>query len=133
MRNNQYVLIWIFKFKNALWTKYELIVAEILLKTYECDYLLMDARRDMYFLGTKDETKLIYKKDLNIDFSDKKLLCDKNCHLSFDNAICFEKENKDIANTMIELSIKKYNNTQDKSIFNPISIQANYIQTPPIF
>ena len=107
--------------------------SEILLNAYNCDYLLMDARRDMYFLGTKDKIELIYKKELNIDFSNKKLLCDKNCFVDFPNSICFENENLDISKTIIKLAIDKFVNSKDKSEFDAIKVQANYIQTPPIF
>ena len=39
----------------------------------------------------------------------------------------------DLSKTMIELAIKKYQNSIDKSEFNYLKVEANYIQTPPVF
>ena len=39
--------------------------AEILLETYDSDALIMDARRDMFYLGDKNEIKLIYKNQIS--------------------------------------------------------------------
>jgi len=106
--------------------------ANILLNAYNKDVLLMDARRDMYFVGTKEKIELVYKDKLPI-FENKSILCDKNCAEIFNSATCFENENKNLGETMINLALEKYNQTQDKNIFNYLKLEANYIQTPPVF
>ena len=42
-------------------------------------------------------------------------------------------DEKDLSQTMIEIAIQKYEQTQDKEEFNYLKAEANYIQTPPIF
>jgi len=106
--------------------------AEILLNAFNKDILLMDARRDMYFVGTKEKIELVYKDKLP-NFNNKTLLCDKNCSEIFQNATCFENENKKLGEVMINLALEKYNQTQDKETFNYLKLEANYIQTPPVF
>jgi len=49
--------------------------ANILLNAYNKDVLLMDARRDMYFVGTKEKIELVYKDKLPI-FENKSILCE---------------------------------------------------------
>jgi len=106
--------------------------SEILLNAFSKDFLLMDARRDMYFLGTKEKIELIYKEKLP-SLNEETLLCDKNCLNEFKNATCFENENKKLGEVMINLAIEKFNQTQNKEEFNYLKLEANYIQTPPIF
>ncbi len=106
--------------------------SEILLTAYNKKYLVMDARRDMYFIGTKDNTELVYKDKININPNDE-ILCDKRSLELFSNAVCYENTQKDLAKTMIELTQEKYNNSKNKNEFNFMQIKANYIQTPPVF
>lgn len=105
--------------------------AEILLNAYNCDYLIMDARRDMFYLGTKDKIELIYKDSM--PKLEGKILCDKRSADTFQTAVCFEEKESDIGKTMLVLAENKYNATSDKNEFNYLNISANYIQTPPIF
>ena len=105
--------------------------AEILLDAYDCDYFLMDARRDMYYLGTKDKIELIYKDDLTQ--LQGKIVCDKRCTEKFKNAVCYEDNDTDLGKTMIKLAQNKYNNSTNKDEFNYLNVKANYIQTPPVF
>jgi len=105
--------------------------AEILLNAYNCDYLVMDARRDMFYLGTKDKIDLIYKD--SIPDLKGKILCDKRSKEKFQNAICFEEQEADIGKIMIKLAQDKYNNSINKDEFSYFNVNANYIQTPPIF
>lgn len=107
--------------------------AEILLTAFNKDVLLMDARRDMFFLGTKENIELIYKDKIEEKIHNKELLVDKNCSKIFKNAICFEEIDKNLGEIMVNLAIEKYNKTQDKNEFNYLKLKANYIQTPPIF
>ena len=106
--------------------------AEILLTAYNKKYLLMDARRDMYYFATKGNIELI-KKDAAPQIEQNNLLCDKRCFELYQNSTCFENDDKNLASTMIELSNKKFSLSKDKSEFNYSNIKANYIQTPPIF
>ncbi len=105
---------------------------EILLDAYEADYLVMDARRDMYYIGDKKETKLILKNDFKISDLNGKIVTDKRLKdiCENKNLICFEEENKDIAKTMLKIAQEKLNTQQD---FNYLNVRANYIQTPPVF
>ena len=91
----------------------------------------MDARRDMYYIGTKDKIELIYKD--KIPELRGKILSDKRSIDIVKNAICYEEQEKDIAKTMIKLALEKYNSSNDKNEFNYMRACANYIQTPPIF
>lgn len=106
--------------------------SEILLKTYNKKYLIMDARRDMYFIGTKDNIELKYKDKINLN-SNNEILCDKRSLELFPNATCYEEEEKDPTPVMIEITQEKYNNSKNKDEFNYMLIKANYIQTPPVF
>lgn len=107
--------------------------AEILLKAFNKKYLIMDARKDMFFVGTKEEIKLIQKDKLDNSLSEEDILCDKNCMQYFPNSVCFEKQDLDLGKVMIELAKEKYNNSKDKNEFNFLKLEANYIQTPPVF
>ena len=107
--------------------------SEILLTAFDKEILLMDARRDMFFVGDRENIELIYKDKIEEKIKNKSLLVDKNCAKIFENATCFELEDIDLSKTMIELAIKKYENTEDKDEFNYLKAEANYIQTPPIF
>lgn len=104
---------------------------EILLTAFDCDYLIMDARRDMYYIGTKEKTELVYKDKM--PELKGKILVDKRSSEIFKNTICFEDVEKDLGSIMIKLADKKYLNSKSKSEFNYLNINANYIQTPPIF
>lgn len=106
--------------------------AEILLNTYNKKYLIMDARRDMYFIGTKDNIELVYKDKINIA-NNKEILCDKRSLAIFPDAACYEDEELDISKTMIEIAQQKYINSNNKEEFNYLLTKANYIQTPPVF
>lgn len=106
---------------------------EILLNSYEADLLLMDARRDMYYLSDKNNTNLIYKDKIDDLIKNKKILCDKRSSSLSKNSICFEEIEKDLGKTMIKLALEKYSNANNKDDFNYLKIKANYIQTPPIF
>ena len=100
---------------------------EILLKAYNKEVLIMDARRDMYYFGTKEGTQLVSKDKI---FDCNNVLCDKRSLKLFKNALCFEEDEKDLAITMLDLTKEKYSLKKD---FNPLKVEANYIQTPPIF
>lgn len=105
--------------------------AEILLNAFDCDYLVMDARRDMYYIGTKEKIELIYKDKM--PKLEGKILVDKRSLEIFKNAACYEDIDKDLGKTMIELAGQKYLNSKSKDEFNYIRANANYIQTPPVF
>ena len=107
--------------------------AQILLNAYDRDILLMDARRDMFFVCTKDNIELVYKDNIDEKIKNKTILCDKNCKKIFENALCYEDLDKKLGEIMINLAMEKYANTSDKSEFNYLKLEANYIQTPPIF
>ena len=107
--------------------------SEILLNAFDCEILLMDARRDMYFIGTKENIELVYKNKIEEKISNKKLLTDERSKEMFENSICYETENKNLGEIMLELAKNKYQKETDKSKFNFINAEANYIQTPPIF
>lgn len=110
--------------------------AEILLQAHNSDVLIMDARRDMFYLGNKNEIKLIYKKQLTEELEklkNKKILLDKNSLKYCLNGILYEEIECNLAETMIKIAEEKYNKTENKKEFDCINIQANYIQTPPIF
>ena len=108
----------------------------ILLNAYEADLFLSDARRDMYFIGTKDKIDLIYKDKFDEtvnEISSKKVVCDKRLSKIVPNSICYEEHDFDLGKIMLKLAKEKYQNTSNKDIFNPMLIKANYIQTPPVF
>ena len=108
--------------------------ASILLFAYNCDKLIMDARRDMFFVGTTEKIELVLKNNIKNYISDKdKLLTDKNSTSLFSDAICYENCDKNIAINMLELGEKKLLNSKNKEEFNYMNIKANYIQTPPVF
>ena len=106
--------------------------AEILLKAYSADILLMDARRDMYYLGDNQKIELIYKEKIE-KYKDKKVVCDARCKGIIENSICFEENDYDIGRIILELAKEKYESTKNKEQFNPLNVKANYIQTPPVF
>jgi len=110
-----------------------LTTSEILLNAFDCDILLMDARRDMYFIGTKEKTELILKADIEQYLQNKKILTDKRSKDLCKNAICFEEIEKNLCETMLLLTKEKYLNNPNKEDFNHLKTEANYIQTPPIF
>ncbi len=105
--------------------------SEILLNAFDCDYLVMDARRDMYYLGTKEKIELIYKDKM--PKLEGKVLSDKRCFEIYNNSICFEDNDMDLGMVMIKLANEKYQNSKSKEEFNFINANANYIQTPPVF
>ncbi len=110
--------------------------AEILLETYDSDALIMDARRDMFYLGDKNEIKLIYKNQISNELEklkNKKIICDKNSSFLNPKSIIYENLEKNIAETMLHLAEKKYKESKNKDEFNYLNTKANYIQTPPIF
>ena len=119
--------------------------AQILLNTYNKKYLLLDARRDMFFISQKQdegerfsvsEIKLIYKNELEKYIKKEQfdeILCDLNSLKYVKGALCYENENKNIAITMISLAKEKYQNSKNKDEFNFMNLKANYIQTPPVF
>ncbi|MBQ8476655.1 tRNA (adenosine(37)-N6)-threonylcarbamoyltransferase complex dimerization subunit type 1 TsaB [bacterium] len=105
--------------------------AEILLNAHNCDYLIMDARRDMYYVADLNKIELVYK-DKMPDLEGR-ILCDKRSKDIFKNSICFEENELDLGKIMLKLAFEKYQNADDKSIFNYQRLNANYIQTPPVF
>lgn len=108
-----------------------LFTNEILLREFDCDLLITDARRDMFFISTKEDTQLIYKDKINeIDVKNKKILTDKRCSELFLSAVCYEDKEANLAKTMVDLALEKYAKGGD---FNYLKAQANYVQTPPIF
>ena len=107
--------------------------AEILLTAFKKDVLLMDARRDMYFLGAKEKIEIISKDKVADRLKNKTLLCDKNCFELYNNSTCFENENKNLGEVMINLVQEKYISSLNKEDFNYLKLEANYIQTPPVF
>ncbi len=111
----------------------DLNTAEILLTAFNCEALLMDARRDMYFIGTKEDIKLVYKDKIEDEIQNKKLLCDKRCFEVYPSSICFELEDKNLSSVMLKLTEDKFKNSKNVEEFNYLNIQANYIQTPPVF
>ncbi len=111
----------------------DLNTAEILLSAFNCEMLLMDARRDMYFIGTKENIELVYKDKVEDKIQNEKLLCDKRCFENHPNSICFENEDKNLSSIMLKLTEDKFKNSKNVEEFNYLNIQANYIQTPPVF
>ena len=107
--------------------------SEILLNTYNAQILLMDARRDMYYLGDENGIELIYKDKIPSSINTKKVVCDKRSKDMVQNAVCFEEVEGDIAQTMLELAKSKYKNSPNKEEFNYLKVCPNYIQTPPVF
>lgn len=110
--------------------------SEILLNAYNCDYLIMDARRDMYFKCDKDSIELIKKDELEKyinNINNSKTVCDKRSLELFNKAVCFENTEIDLGKTIIKLAKEKYENSKNKEDFNYMNIKANYIQTPPVF
>lgn len=107
--------------------------AEILLSAFNKDVLIMDARRDMFFFGTKENIELVQKEKIKELTQNKTIVCDKNSIVNFENAICYEDNDINLGEVMVDLACKKYEQTQDKSVFNYINLKANYIQTPPVF
>lgn len=107
--------------------------AEILLNAYNMGYLVMDARRDMFFIATKNNIELKLKNEVVENYKDEKVLCDKNSQGYFKNSVCYEDLKENIALTMIKLAKEKYNNSTSKDEFYYLKAQANYIQTPPVF
>ena len=109
--------------------------AEILLKAYDSDLLLMDARRDMFYLGDKEKTELVYKSKIKDELNKrnpKKIISDKNSSQIFSNTVCYENTEKDLGKVMLNIAHEKYLNSKDPKEFNYLNITANYIQTPPI-
>ena len=107
--------------------------SEILLSAFDKEILLMDARRDMFFIGTKENIELIAKDLVQEKIKNKTFLYDKSCKELFKNSTCFEEEDKNLGEIMIELAQEKYDKELDKTKFNYLALEANYIQTPPIF
>ena len=110
--------------------------ANILLEAYNADIFMADARRDMYFIGTKEKTDLIYKDksdEILKANSSKKIVCDKRLAEIIPESICYEDNDVDLGRIILKLAKEKYNTTADKTNFNPITVKANYIQTPPVF
>lgn len=106
--------------------------AEILLDAYDKKFLIMDARRDMYYLGTKENIELVYKDKIEkIDPS--LVVVDKRSKELYPEAICFEEQTKDLGLVMLKLAKEKYLNSDNKDEFNYLKTKANYIQTPPVF
>ena len=115
--------------------------AEILLNAFNKDILLMDARRDMFFVGNKEKIELIYKDKINeiLTIANKEILCDKRCFEMLEksdlklNTVCFEDVEIDLGQTMLKLAEEKFKSSKDKEEFNFLKVSANYIQTPPVF
>lgn len=107
--------------------------AKILLEEYNRNYLIMDARRDMYFIGTKDNIELKLKDEIIEKYKNEEVVTDKNSFPNFSNAINFEEFDNNLALIMLKLAKEKYENSKDKEEFNYLKIEANYIQTPPVF
>lgn len=104
---------------------------EILLRAFKADLLITDARRDMFFVSTKEETTLVYKdKIADLNIKDRKILTDKRCFELFSNTVCYEDEEINLSKVMIDLALKKYSKEDD---FSYLKAKANYIQTPPVF
>ena len=110
--------------------------ANILLSAYNADLYMSDARRDMYFVGTKDKIDLIYKDkadEILNEFKGKKIVCDKRLSSLITGSICYEDDEIDLGRIILKLAKEKYIKADDKKDFNPMLIKANYIQTPPVF
>ena len=107
--------------------------SEILLKAYNRDLLIMDARRDMNYVAFKDEIKLVPEEKTDIKDKNMRILCDKRSLDIFPDAVCFEDNEKNLGVVMIELAQQKYLNSSNKDEFSPLKTEANYIQTPPVF
>ncbi len=103
---------------------------EILLDAFNCDTLIMDARRDMYYLADKNKIELIYKD--NMPELKGKILTDKRSSSVIENSICYEDNDLDLGKIMIKLALSKYQSSKNKDEFNYLSVNADYIQTPPI-
>lgn len=107
--------------------------SQILLRIYDKKYLIMDARRDMFFVGDKDKIELKLKDEVVEKYNSSEIVCDKNSKEFFKDAICFEEETKDIGSVMVKLTEEIYNKEQDKTKFDYKMVEPNYIQTPPVF
>lgn len=108
--------------------------AEILLDAFSCDKMIMDARRDMYYLGDSKKIELILKDNIKdkIKPTDK-IVADKNCKDVFKNTIYFENSDINIALSMLKIGELKFKNSHNPDEFNYLNVSANYIQTPPVF
>ena len=109
--------------------------AEILLKAYDSDLFLMDARRDMFYIGNEEKIELIYKNKIEDELkkrNPKKIISDKNGSQICKNAICYENNEKNLGEVMLNIAKKKYLSSTTPEEFNYLNITANYIQTPPI-
>jgi len=104
---------------------------EILLNAYDCNYLIMDARRDMYYIASKDKIELKYKNELPV--LKGRILVDKRSESIIKDSICYEDGKVNLGEVMIKLAEEKYNNIKSKDYFSYLNANANYIQTPPIF
>ena len=102
---------------------------EILLDAFDCDYLVMDARRDMYYVADKNKIELIYKDKM--PKLEGKILSDKRSQELL-SSICFEEKDIDLGKVMVKLAEAKYINSKSKDEFNYMNANANYIQTPPV-
>jgi hypothetical protein len=76
---------------------------------------------------------LVYKDKIEEKIKNKTLLCDKNSSKIFSDSTCFEDETKKLGEIMINLALEKFNSSKDIEEFNYLKLEANYIQTPPIF
>lgn len=108
--------------------------AEILLDAFSCDKMLMDARRDMYYLGDRENIILVPKDKISdmVAASDK-IVSDKNCSKVFCNTVCFENSDINIADCMLKIGENKLKHSNNVQEFNYLNVCANYIQTPPVF
>lgn len=101
--------------------------------------VLLDARRQMYYFYNGFDIELVLKDDVLSKISDSPIICDSNVAKDF-SGVCsnefinFEEKNFPLAKTMLELGLKKlYASENIAKDFPAQTLQANYIQTPPVF
>lgn len=114
---------------------------EILLKagSMENSAVLLDARRSMYYFYEKNQIELILLEKVEEKIQNKTIICDNNTFNTFldkfsNKFINYEKQNYPLEKVILELGKEKINNSQNPNEeFSCEKLEANYIQTPPIF
>jgi len=114
---------------------------EILLKASNLSnaVVLLDARRNMYYFYNGGEIELILKEDVKNKIKDSVVICDSGVVRDFgeelnNEFVNYEKQNYPLEQILLELGLQKFCNSKNvKEDFASQKLEANYIQTPPIF
>ena len=114
---------------------------EILLKASNLSnaVVLLDARRNMYYFYNGGEIELILKEDVKNKIKDSVVIFDSGVVRDFgeelnNEFVNYEKQNYPLEQILLELGLQKFCNSKNvKEDFASQKLEANYIQTPPIF